>query len=198
MSEYGCKVCRVLSERDLDHLDDELVARWQGDGYERMGYRRLATWLNVSLLRREMDRAGVPTIGGEARSRYERLTDEDPRTAAEVHDLLRTAGIPVDDLERDFVSYGVVRTHLLECLDLEIDQEHSNGDWGADTLAYLREDATEKATDAVRSLVRNDRVAVGAGPTVSISIDLECEQCGAVRPASEALNAGAVCSCEEN
>lgn len=194
MSEYGCKVCRVLDERDIDRLDRRLVERWRGDDGERLGYRRLATWLNVTLVRREMERAGLPTVGNEARSRYDRLTGDDPDVRAEVRRLLRTAGVPVEGLERDFVSYGVVRTHLRECLDAERDPDEP-ADWEADAVAYAREEATERVGAAVRSLARKDRLSVG-DPAVSVTVRVRCGRCGASRPASDAVRSGVVCECE--
>jgi len=79
MDEHGCKVCRVLDERNMERYGSQLVERWQDDRPQRMGYRKLARWLNVTILRREMDRAGLSTLGNEATSKYERLRGDEPR-----------------------------------------------------------------------------------------------------------------------
>lgn len=113
MTDHGCKVCRVLDKRGLARHDDELITRWHGDSGERMGYRRLIDWLYTAMLRRKMERAGLPIGGDKARSRNERLTDDG--TAEAVGHLLRREGVAVDDLRADFVSYSVVRTHLQDC-----------------------------------------------------------------------------------
>jgi hypothetical protein len=197
MTDHGCKVCRVLDERDLSRLDDELVARWHGESGERMGYRRLADWLNTTLLRREMERVGVPTGGGEARSRYERLTGDDEDTADAVRDLLRRQGVAVDDLLDDFVSYSVVRTHLRDCLDEERDPSPP-ADWEAERLESLEAYATAEAADAIRSLVNKGELAAGGDVEPEVSVRVTCSACGAAVPIEEALAAGTFCDCTAN
>ena len=194
MTDHGCKVCRVLDERDAGHLDDELVARWHGEGDERMGYRRLADWLNVTLLRREMERVGLPTGGGEARSRYERLTGE--ATADAVRRLLRQEGVAVDALTDDFVSYSVVRTHLRDCLGEERDPSPPV-EWEADRLADLQTYAASEAADAIRSLVNKGKLSAGGAVEPAVTIRVRCAACGATTPVDEALAAGAVCDCRD-
>jgi hypothetical protein len=112
MSDDGCKVCRVLERWGMERYDDRMVEQWRGPPEERLGYRKLAEWLNVTMLERGMDRSGMNTLGEEAESKYRRLTGDDETTAREVREDLRERGVPIDDLLADFVSYGVVRTHL--------------------------------------------------------------------------------------
>lgn len=193
MTDHGCKVCRVLDERGVDHLDDELVARWHGDTGERMGYRRLADWLNVTLLRREMERVGLPTGGGEARSRYERLTAES--TADEVRRLLHREGVDVDSLREDVASYSVVRTHLRDCLGEERERSPPS-DWEADRLDGLEAYAASEAADAVRSLVNKGKLSAGGEAEPTVSIRVRCSACGAAAAIDEALAAGTFCDCD--
>lgn len=196
MTDDGCKVCRVLTERGLDRLDDELVSRWHGEHGERMGYRRLATWLNTMLLRREMERAGMPTGGGEARSRYERLTGTDDDTAAEVRRLLRRGGVAVGALLDDFVSYSVVRTHLLDCLG-ECREPSQPADWERDRLNQLEEYATEEAADALRSLVNKGALSAGGDVEPTVSVKVTCSACGYAASIDDALAAETFCDCDE-
>ena len=193
MTDYGCKVCRVLDERGLNRLDEELVARWHGESSERMGYRRLADWLNTTLLRREMERAGVPTGGDEARSRYERLRGDDD-TADAVGDLLRREGVTVDSVREDFVSYSVVRTHLRDCLEEEREPSPP-ADWEVDRIAELEAYATAEAADAIRSLVNKGTLSAGGEVEPAVSIRVTCSSCGATVTVEEALSAGTFCDC---
>jgi hypothetical protein len=194
-SEYGCKVCRVLDERGLQQYDDRLLAEWRGEDGQRKGYRQLARWLNVTLLRREMDTAGLSTLGGEADSKYERLRSDDA-SAAEVAGVLEREGIDVEGLRRDFVSYGVVRTHLTDCLEATYEPPAST-DWERDAIDIARDHATEKITEAVTSLVNKGELAVGStGPTVHVDVELECEDCRTRVPLRRALRRGTVCECE--
>jgi hypothetical protein len=193
MTEYGCKVCRVLDERDLEELNPELVARWTGETGERMGYRRLADWLNTAMLRRELEIVGLPTGGGEARSRYERLRDEE--TAPAVERLLRENGVAVDALVDDFVSYSVLRTHLTDCLEAERDPTPSS-DWEAERLENLEAYAESEARDAVRSLVNKGRLEAGGDVEVAATLTVRCSACGTARSVGAALSAARFCDCE--
>lgn len=198
MTEHGCKVCRVLAERDLEHLNSELVARWHGEAGERMGYRRLADWLNRAFLRTEMEIVGMPTAGGEVRSRYERLVGDDAAAddeeAAEIRRLLTRGGVAVDDLLDDFVSYSVVRTHLTECLG-ESREPSPAIDWEEDQLAQLEEYASAEAADAVRSLVNKGKLTAGGQVEANVSVAVTCSACGVAVPFEEALAAETFCDC---
>jgi hypothetical protein len=196
MATHGCKVCRVLDERGVDHYDDRLLEEWQADRSQRKGYRALARWLNVTLLRREMDQAGLPTLGGEAASKYERLRDDD-RDSAEVERMLRREGVGIDALDDDFVSYGVMRTHLLECLDAEYEPAESASDWEAESIRIARDHAGEKITDAVRSLVNKDEIAVGGDVSVRIDAEIECGECEVRAPLRRVRRRGYVCECSK-
>jgi hypothetical protein len=193
MSRNGCKVCRILDERDMSQYEDQLVDQWQAEPPERKGYRQLADWLNITMLRREMDRAGLSTLGEEARSKYERLTASDEMVADELATDLAGAGIDVDQLQRDFISYGVVRTHLQDCLDLEYTAE--SGDWETETIEIAREFATQKVTQATQSL-HNKGELEGGNITVTVDVELECTSCHANVPVDRAVRRGYICDCE--
>lgn len=190
MGEYGCKVCRVLDERDMQRYEDRLVEQWTADSPNRKGYRQLAEWLNTMILRREMDRAGLSTLGNEPESKYERLQEGDETVAAEVRSDLRNEGIDVDRLDADFVSYGVVRTHLKECLDVDRDVEST--DWEGDAIEYTREHASGKLEDAVRSLLNKGELSACGEVEVHVSFEVECEGCHTRVPIDRALRRGYV------
>jgi hypothetical protein len=191
MSQYGCKICRVLEERGMERYENRLVEQWSADRGQRKGYRQLATWLNVLMLRREMDRAGLSTLGDEAASKYKRLTGDDGTVVAEVRDVLRNSGIDVDALENDFVSYGVIRTHLIDCLGEEHETEST--DWEPEAIEIARSNAEKKAREAVHTLVNKAKLDVGGDVRVSASIELECDECHTRVPAERAIRRGYVC-----
>lgn len=195
MEEHGCKVCRVLDERGLDGYDDRLLSQWRGSGSSRKGYRQLARWLNVTLLRREMDEVGLSTLGGEAESKYERLRGEDAR-AAEVATVLEREGVDVDALRTDFVSYGVVRTHLTDCLDASYEPGEPS-DWEADAIEVALDHASGKIQSAVGSLHGKGELSVGGELAVHVDVELECDACQSRVPLDRALRRGAVCSCAD-
>lgn len=193
-SEYGCKVCRVLGERGIEHYDDRILSQWQGEGSQRKGYRQLADWLNVTLLRREMDEVGLTTLGDEAESKYERL-QSDEASASEVESMLEREGIDVDRLRSDFVSYGVVRTHITECLGAEYEKTGAS-DWEEESIDIARDRASEKIREAVVSLVNKDEIEASGDLAVHLSVELECESCQARVPLRRAIRRGRVCQCD--
>ena len=194
MTDDRCKVCRTLGAWGRPWMEASLVARWRGEEGERMGYRRLARWLNATLLERAMERAGLPTAGDEAASRYDRLVGDDEDVSRGVREVLRDGGVPVDDLEADFVSYGVVRTHLLDCLDAER-PERDPVDWETGAVDAARERAVERIHAAVRARFNKDRLAAGGLPDVDVTVTLTCPACGAQASALAALESGALCDC---
>ena len=194
MSEYGCKVCRVLDEYGMERYEEQLLEQWQADPPQRKGYRQLAEWFNTLMLRREMDRAGLSTLGGEAESKYERLRG-DGTLAEEVATGLSNAGVPIAQLRDDFVSYGVVRTHLTECLGAEVALQ--SGDWERDALGIARDHAATKAEEAVRSLRNKEQLSAGGEVDVSVAVELECERCHTRVPADRAVRREYVCHCDD-
>ncbi|ELY50476.1 rod-determining factor RdfA [Natronolimnohabitans innermongolicus] len=192
MSEYGCKVCRILDEYGMQRYETQLLEQWQADPPQRKGYRQLAEWFNTLMLRREMDRAGLSTLGDEAESKYERLRS-DEAIAEEVATELSNAGVPIERLRADFVSYGVIRTHLKDCLDSDVDL--SSGEWEREAIEISTSHATTKIEEAVRSLRNKDRLSAGGDVTVSVDVELECENCNARLPADRAIRREYVCNC---
>lgn len=188
---YSCKVCRVLDERDLDHYDERLLSEWRGD--ERKGYRQLSRWLNVTLLRREMDRAGLSTLGNEAESKYERLT-EGGATADEVTDILQREGIAIEKLRNDFVSYGVIRTHITDCLGAEYEPREST-DWERDAIEIARSHAHDKIESAVKSMLNKEKLSATGDVTINLDVELECEECQTRVPLRRAQRRGTICAC---
>lgn len=195
MVDDGCKVCRVLERWGMEQYDDRVVEQWRGPPDERLGYRKLAEWLNVTMLERGMDRSGMNTLGEEAESKYRRLTGDDETTAREVREDLRERGVPIDDLLADFVSYGVVRTHLTECRGLT-PEEREPSDWERDAIDIATDHASEKVSEAVGSLVSKGELEVLEDVDVEVDVTLECPSCHVRVPLDRALRRGRVCDCE--
>jgi len=189
-----CKVCKVLEKYDCEYYDDRLLDQWTAPKSERKGYRQLARWLNVNLLRRQMDRAGLSTLGGEAESKYDRL-QEDSETAIELGEYLESEGIAIDELRSDFVSYGVIRRHLKECLDAE--REQSSTDWEQEAIDIATAQSEKKIGEAVRSLLNKGRIDAKGDTTVHVTTEIECHLCHSRVPVSRALRRGYLCSCTE-
>jgi hypothetical protein len=177
----------------MEQYESRLLEQWQDDGPQRKGYRALAEWLNVTMLRREMELAGMSTIGDEAESKYERLQSDDSTIAAEVGDTLRSAGVDIDRLLTDFVSYGSVRTHLKECLDAERSTDTATTDWERNSIEIARTNATENIEGAIQSLLNKDEIKAHDDVTINVSVELECNECHSLMNVDRALRQGELC-----
>lgn len=197
MTKSGCKLCRMLDEWDLGNYDERMLRDWQRES-GRKGYRTLAQEFNTMLLRRQMDRAGVSTLANEAKSRYERLTGDDETVAHETREVLQREGLPIDDLERSFVSYATVRTHLKDCLDAEHTPSKSDGTWTTRSIEIASEQAKEKSETALRSLVTDGEVAIGGDPEIDVTIMVTCSECQSRINVERAIRRGYVCNCGDN
>lgn len=188
----GCKVCRVIERYGNENYDERLRDQWTAPTPERKGYRELARWLNISILRQEMGRAGMNTLAGEVESKYDRLRGDDA-TAVELERQLAAEGINIDEVTGDFVSYGVIRTHLLECLGAS--REETTTEWEPRAIEIATDHAETKVREAVRSLLNKGELESSTDVTTHITTELECERCQTRVPLDRALRRGYLCSC---
>lgn len=111
-----CKVGRSAREYGLVGLNEKLGRR-HADG---ASLRDLERFVNESILRRALHDANVDVLG-DVSSIYRSLTDDavSAGTRTETREQLARAGLDVEAVTDDFVTYQTVRTHLRECLDVE-------------------------------------------------------------------------------
>jgi hypothetical protein len=187
----SCKVCKVTHRYDLD---ERLLRHWRGDTVQRKGYRKLADWFNIQVLQRAMDRAGLPTVGGEVETKYQRLKDGDEMTRNEVRTLLENSGVAIEEVEKHFVSYGVIRTHIKDCLGA--DREVPASDWESDAIGMARNIGEQRVLEAVESLQNKNELSAGKDITVEAEFYIQCHECDARVQLSHALRHGEVCPCD--
>jgi len=200
-ADHRCKVDRVvaahgLADADPRHgsIDEGLLARWRGDGgHEAVGYRTLADWFNRRLLRQACRDAGRATPASRLEYEYEALTGEDDLAREEVSERLRADGVDVDALRSAFVSWGTLRTHLLNCLDGEKPPQEA-GDWERDSIEVARSVTTEKVETALSSLGTKGDLAGVDRTAVSVQVQLQCTECPTQAPLDIALDRGYVCA----
>lgn len=188
----GCKVCRVLAKYDVEYYNDRLIDQWTAPKPERKGYRQLADWLNSNLLRQEMDNVGMSTLAGEVESKYERLQGNST-TTIELEQHLASEGVRINELTDDFVSYGVVRRHLKECL--EASREETISEWEETSIEISTSQAENKVSEAVRSLLNKEKIKSSENVSVHLTVELECEECHTRIPIDRALRRGYLCPC---
>jgi Flp pilus assembly secretin CpaC len=173
----GCKVDRVCAERGLPTLRERLVERrTETDA----SLRDLERFFNCEVLAAAMRAAGMELLDGEATNVYRLLTAEDVSHAArtEARDRLTRAGVDVDAVTDDFVTYGTIRTHLRKCAGVETGREAAV-DAGAvsETVFTLFGRSEAVAERELSRLAETDEFDAGT-LTVSLTARVACEACG--------------------
>jgi hypothetical protein len=134
----------------------------------------------------------------EWREHAERLAlDPLPRRGGEVEarNRLERAGIDVDRLEQEFVTYQAIRYYLTEVRDVsyEPETETEQVERERDTIDRLRSRVETIVRDTVDRLDSGDKLTVGEY-RVFVSIDIRCQDCGTRYSISDLLNRGG-CDC---
>ena len=198
-TECSCKVGSViqqyaLSDPQHDTMNEGLLARWHGNGpHQESGYRTLTAWFNKRVLRTVYESHGRSVLSHQLAADYEALTGDDDLLKQEVEADLRSSGIDVDTLTDKLLSYGSIRTHLLDCLDGEKSAEEPESDWQRDSIDIARSVAEEKAAESLRSLINAGELESGDGVSVDVEIQLRCDACPTVVPFDVAVDRGYVC-----
>ncbi|MFC6719296.1 rod-determining factor RdfA [Natrialbaceae archaeon GCM10025810] len=179
-STCSCKVGRIAARYDLADLDGELARYWTGEGDERYSTRRLARYVNESILEAAFDRTGVRYKDGEIENTYRLLTDDDVSSGERVQtrNELERESIPVDRLESDFVSHQTVYNHLTKCLELSLEQpsDEERLERGRNRLRALQARTATVTEETVDRLRRTDVLDLGEH-SVLVSITVTCEEC---------------------
>jgi hypothetical protein len=142
--------------------------------------RDLERFFNCELLAAAMRDAGMDLVEDEAGNLYRLLTGDDVSRAArtEARHRLARAGVDVDAVRRDFVTYGTVRTHLRECAGVETGREATvTADGVTDTVFELF-GRTEAVTERELSQLAGTPALEAGDLTVSLTARVACETCG--------------------
>lgn len=189
----SCKVGRAVRKYDLGAFDAVVRDRHR-DG---ASLRDLERFVNERILRGALEAAGTDVIG-DVDDVYDALTDDDVSAGrrTEVRERLTHAGVDVDALLDDFVSYQTVRTHLRECLDVDTDRrEPLTVEDARGTIEWSRSRSEGIVSRTLERLANEG--AVDAGDLdVSQVLRVSCADCGATATVDEFVDRGG-CDCGE-
>lgn len=203
--DEGCKVDRVIDQYGLDatdpryeSIDTGLLARWTGeDSHAAMGYRTLTEWFNKRLLRRAYDDHGRDALGGRVEHDYDVFTGgeegESDLLREELEESLESDGIDAARIREDMVSWGTIRSHLLDCLNGEKQSGSDESEWERESVEMAKSFAKEKAESAVSSLGTKGKLDGVDASSVSVGIRIQCDVCPTRVPFEVALERGYVC-----
>lgn len=191
-SSCGCKIGRKQAKHGLHSLNEKLTLKREE---ERASLRDLARFINIQILDSAVSETGVDIVG-DISSIFDAITNEDISTERRVivTDQLRNHGIKVDEVREDFVSYQAVRHHFQNCLGISTERR------GVDTVRDAR-DVLQWSQDRHENIVertlgrlnRKDVIHLG-NPSITSSVTISCEDCGAIYSLDEYLTRG-TCGC---
>jgi len=188
----SCKVGRVAAEYGIERVGDRLAFR-RRDG---ASLRELERVLNEAVLTAALERADADLFGDIA-SVYGALVDDDadPGNRAEVRERLAAAGVDVEDVQTNFVSYQTIRTHLRDCAGVDSDTDRAISVENArGTIEWARARNEEIVERTIERLVESEAVAAG-DVAVSHEVCVSCADCGERREVEDFV-AGGGCECE--
>jgi hypothetical protein len=189
------KVARLIREYELESLGEELEHLWTRDE-DRWSLRDLAAHVNRELLRSAIREAGMADLDGEAANYYRLLTADDvnPGDRVEATRWLERAGVDVDGLRDEFVSYQAVRTYLKTYRNAEYDP--ADGDrvgQEAESIRQFSERTEAIVQDKITRLQRQGDLSVEA-PSTTVQVRVYCSECNSRFPVSQLLERGR-CDC---
>jgi len=197
-SEPRSKVARLIDAYDLGPIGTDLENAWLGEAGERQSLRDLADRFNRALLLAAIREAGMDVVDGEARNYYRLLTDESVSAGrrVEARNRLDGAGVDVDAVVEDFVTYQTIRHYLTEVRGASYERE-------SDTEGVERERSViDRLQSRVERVVRDtvDRLRTAGRLTVGdyrvlVSVDVLCQDCGGQYAVGELLDRGH-CDCD--
>lgn len=181
----GCKVGRKAEQYCLDDLDEQLYRRHQDGG---ASLRSLETYVNERILESALREANVRTVG-DSSELYHRLTTDEVSAGdkAELRARLKQAGVEIDRVEADYVTYQTIRTHLRESLGIDTSGKSDFSISDARTrISRLQSRSEAVIVDTLERLRRTDELQTG-DLDVIISTRVTCEECGDSYPLSQLI-----------
>ena len=192
------KVARLIESYDLAPIGADLEAAWLGEDGERQSLRDLADRFNRALLLSAIKDAGMDVVDGEVRNYYRLLTDEDVSAGrrVEAENRLDAAGVGVDALRADFVTYQALRHYLTEVRGASYERESTGEgvDHERSVIDRLQSRVERVVRDTVDRLAGAGRLTVG-DYRVFVSVDVLCQDCGGQYTVGELLDRGH-CDCD--
>jgi hypothetical protein len=172
----------LIEEYELDDVGLELETRWTRQD-DRWSLRDLADWFNQQLLKQAMASAGVQPVDGEVANNYRVLADDavSEGDRIQLRRRLEGAGIDVDALLDDFVTYQAIRSYLKDIRNVTYDHESAT--------------TTESVVDGQIAQLRSNGDLPIDDFRVLVDVQVYCEGCNTQYKIATLLEDGG-CDCE--
>lgn len=196
--ERRSKVGRVIAERNLDGMGEELERRWTGDGREQSSLRELADYFNKRVLREVMNEQNVNVLDGEVENFYELLTGDEISGGMKVQTerRLERDGIDIDQLKSDLVSHQAIHTYLRKYRGAEA-VTNDSGDKVEETrttIQQLRSRVQAVTNTSLNALRTANELSIGRFD-VYVDVHVSCNDCQTQYSIGDLLDRGR-CQCE--
>ncbi|MDS0478608.1 rod-determining factor RdfA [Natrinema sp. 1APR25-10V2] len=192
------KVLRLIRKYDLEGVGDELEERWTRPE-DRTSLRTLADAFNERLLRAALADADVETITDDV-SRLYALLDGDAGSRGEqtaARRRLERAGLDVETLTDDFVSYGAIRSYLTGHRNASLpDTDDDSRETDSQAIEGLRQRTVAVTESKLDRLCDTDRLRLGSHRVLA-DVQVLCEECGRQYDVAALLESGA-CECYDS
>jgi hypothetical protein len=198
---HCCKVSRLQAEYDLIQMDEELVARWRGEGAKKTSIRALTEAFNKQLLESALDRGDINYLEGEVDNTYRLLTDDDVTEGVRVNvrRSLKRASVDIEAAEDAFVSHQTIYNHLTGCLGVSKTQTETKDP--IDTVAgeiFSLQNRTVAVVDSKLQRLRDKNQFAIDEFNVYVDISVFCKQCETRHELGQLLrNGGCTCQIDE-
>jgi len=197
-AEPRSKVARLIEAYDLAPIGADLAAAWLGEADERQSLRDLADRFNRALLLSAIRDTNMDVVDGEAQNYYRLLTDGDVSAGrrVEAENRLDAAGVDVDALREDFVTYQAIRHYLTEVrgASYERDAARDGVERERSVIDRLQSRVEHVVRDTVDRLASAGRLTVG-DYRVLVNVDVLCQDCGGQYTVGALLDRGH-CDCD--
>ncbi|WP_232701631.1 rod-determining factor RdfA [Halobacterium wangiae] len=191
-------MARVIDEYGLDDLGDELEGRWTATGDDHWSLRDLATHLNEELVRERLHDAGTNPSTADVESALRALTDDETGAAeqTQLRRRLQRAGVDVESLAGDLVTYQAVRSYLQDYRDASYEPDATDPvDAATATIQKLRGRLVSVTESKLEGLRKTSRLTLGEFRVI-VDLHVLCTECNSQQNVTSLLAAGG-CECEE-
>lgn len=189
------KVGRLIGEHGLDGIGSDMESRWTREE-DRWSLRELADWFNERVLAATLTDAGVGTVEGEVSNYYRLLTDDDVSDDARIQARrrLEQAGVDVERLRGEFVTYQAIRSYLQDVRDATYSEETTTTPESVQRRIDSLAGRTERvATDGIEQLRTNGAIDLGEF-RVFTDTQVYCQECNSQYDIETLLRNGG-CEC---
>lgn len=195
-----CKIGRGIQKYDCSDLNDRLVEAYTINDASLRDLERIVNESFIRAVLDDIDDSDFRRLGDAVTTTPSELLDvltgDDKSERARAETILDQAGIDVEALRSDFVSYRTVKKHLNQCLDVDTSRkapEPVSRTDAQDTIEWA-ETRCERVVDRTIERLQATHDDIPASNTsVSVSTRVTCSDCGVTKPVTAYITDGCDC-----